>query len=241
MKRLLFDNKKRYTLYITIAMLVLQQELVSAQTRYFDKLSTGYFNTVTQRARISAEAVATESIEHNDTVATENVAKTTVIASNPETPNNHSSSSADYKIFHRKSKGKSVSTATMKKQRSNIISLYQGESHPLTIGNVLKVMDEVGISNQLFVLAQSLLETGFYKSKVCKTKNNLFGLRLRAGGYMHFERWEDSAVGYYKYVQYKYKGGSYLSFLRRIGYAEDPHYITKVIRMSRWIEEKYGA
>lgn len=115
-----------------------------------------------------------------------------------------------------------------------VLHLYNGESHPLTIANVLTVMDEVGISNQLFVLAQSLLETGFYKSHVCNAYHNIFGLYdSRHHDYYRFDSWESSVVGYKRFIQYRYKGGSYLAFLRRIGYAEDPRYITKVASMTR--------
>jgi flagellum-specific peptidoglycan hydrolase FlgJ len=36
-------------------------------------------------------------------------------------------------------------------------------------------------------------------------------------------------------VQYRYKGGNYLLWLKNIGYAEDPGYIRAVIRVLRQI------
>lgn len=127
---------------------------------------------------------------------------------------------------------KSCSRSSHKEE--TCMKFYNGASHELTMMNVLQVMEEVGVSNRLIVLAQSLLETGFYKSNVCKTKNNLFGLRHpRTGAYMKFERWEDSVIGYKKFVQYKYKEGNYFSFLKRIGYAEDPRYIYKVAKITK--------
>lgn len=91
-------------------------------------------------------------------------------------------------------------------------------------------------SNKLFVLAQALLETGNFSSRVCREYNNLFGLYdSKNRDYYRFERWEDSVVGYGKMIQYRYKGGNYLHFLKRIGYAEDPRYITKVARMAKSI------
>lgn len=122
----------------------------------------------------------------------------------------------------------------VKTEKGVPLKYYNGESHPLTIMNLLAVMKEVGISNRIFVLAQALLETGYFKSNVCKTCNNLFGLYdSRHKRYYSFERWEDSVVGYYKFIQYRYKGGNYLSFLQRIGYAEDPKYISKVCDISK--------
>ena len=64
--------------------------------------------------------------------------------------------------------------------------------------------------------------------------NNLFGLRRPSdGSYYEFENWEESVRAYKKYVQYKYKGGDYLLFLKRIGYAEDPDYIIKVHQIAK--------
>ena len=109
---------------------------------------------------------------------------------------------------------------------NKVISYYKGNPRELSLTNLMAVSDEVGLSNQLFVLAQALLETGHFSSRVCKEYNNLFGLYdSKSRDYFRFARWEDSVVGYKKMIQYKYKGGNYLSFLKRIGYAEDPMYI----------------
>ena len=113
-------------------------------------------------------------------------------------------------------------------------SYYEGKSHELTLENLMSVMDEVGISNQLFVLAQAVLETGNFDSNVCRNYHNLFGLYdSRNKCYYKFARWEDSVIGYQKFIQYRYKGGNYLSFLRRIGYAEDPRYTSKVAQIAK--------
>ena len=111
---------------------------------------------------------------------------------------------------------------------------YEGNSHELTLENLMSVMDEVGISNQLFVLAQAVLETGNFGSNVCQNYHNLFGLYdSRNKCYYKFARWEDSVIGYQKFIQYRYKGGNYLAFLRRIGYAEDPGYTSKVAQIAK--------
>ncbi len=123
-----------------------------------------------------------------------------------------------------------------KNYNGNIISYYEGRPRELNLGNLMEVANEVGLSNHLFVLAQALLETGNFSSRVCKEYNNLFGLYdSKHLDYFRFARWEDSVVGYKKMIQYKYKGGNYLHFLRRIGYAEDVNYIYKIARMAKQI------
>jgi hypothetical protein len=106
----------------------------------------------------------------------------------------------------------------------------------LTMFNLLEVIREVGLSNGLIVLAQALLETGHFSSRVCKEYNNLFGLYdSKNKRYFRFNRWEDSVVAYQRMIQYRYKGGNYFQFLKRIGYAEDPRYIVKLARMVKSI------
>ena len=79
------------------------------------------------------------------------------------------------------------------------------------------------------VTSQSILETGHYKSKVCLQYNNLFGLyNSKKRDYYSFNHWTESVKAYYDLVQYRYKEGDYYAWLSKIGYAEDPNYITKV-------------
>lgn len=129
------------------------------------------------------------------------------------------------------------SVSRVKSMDSKRVHSYrQWTPRELNLKNLTDVMSEVGLSNKLFVLAQALLETGNFSSRVCREYNNLFGLYdSKNRDYYRFERWEDSVVGYGKMIQYRYKGGNYLHFLKRIGYAEDPRYITKVARMAKSI------
>lgn len=132
-----------------------------------------------------------------------------------------------------------ASDKTSRQNNSRILSYYNGESHNLTLSNVMKVAEEVGLSNLSFVMAQAVLETGYFKSRVCLEYHNLFGLYdSRRHDYYHFARWEDSVIGYKKFIQYRYKGGNYLKFLKRIGYAEDPGYTVKVGKIAMRLYEK---
>ncbi len=81
------------------------------------------------------------------------------------------------------------------------------------------------------VTAQSILETGHYKSFSCRNRHNLFGLRYNHK-YLIFDTWEESCDAYLSKVQYKYTGGDYYSFLEKIGYATDPEYCFKLKRIN---------
>lgn len=99
---------------------------------------------------------------------------------------------------------------------------------------LLKELQKYDIKHPKIVLAQAKLETGNYTSKLCKEHGNLFGLRGK-NGYAKFKNWRESIKAYRDWVQYKYKGGDYYVFLKEIGYASDPKYITKVKDITKGI------
>ena len=98
----------------------------------------------------------------------------------------------------------------------------------LTIENLYAALKKHGIKFPKIVLAQAILETGRFRSRVCNEHNNLFGLR-HSKGYYSFDHWEESVVAYKNKVQYKHRDNeNYYAFLKRIGYASAPDYINKV-------------
>lgn len=104
----------------------------------------------------------------------------------------------------------------------------------LTIPNLIAEIRKNNIKHPKIVLAQAILETGWFKSSVCRNKHNLFGLtNPRTGQYYEFSHWTESVKAYYTKVQYRYKGGNYLLWLRDIGYAEEKTYIRALIRVLR--------
>jgi len=112
------------------------------------------------------------------------------------------------------------------------------ESLPeLTIPNLLAEIKKNNIKYPKIVLAQAILETGWFKSSVCRNKHNLFGLtNPRTGKYYEFNHWTDSVKAYYSKVQYKFKGGNYLLWLDKIGYAEDKTYVRALIRVLKQLK-----
>ena len=126
-----------------------------------------------------------------------------------------------------------------REQQKNVDDIIKAENQlpALTIPNLYKEIIRNGILYPTIVLAQAILETGWFRSSVCRNKHNLFGLtNPRTGKYYEFNHWTESVRAYYTKVQYKYKGGNYLLWLDEIGYAEDPKYIiqlNKVFQMIR--------
>ena len=95
---------------------------------------------------------------------------------------------------------------------------------------VKEACEYFGLKHSDIVVAQSILETGNYNSVNCTKNHNLFGLyNSRRGQYYKFDKWWKSVIAYRDMIQYRLKENEdYYKFLNRIGYAEDPEYISKV-------------
>lgn len=103
----------------------------------------------------------------------------------------------------------------------------------LNLENLYAVLAKYDVKCPRIVAAQAILETGHFTSQLCMEGHNLFGLRHPSdGSYYTFDNWEQSVKAYHDDVQYKYNGGDYYTFLRRIGYAEDKNYTGKVKRIA---------
>lgn len=103
---------------------------------------------------------------------------------------------------------------------NTIVTKYKA----LTLKNVKRELQRIGVKHTDIVMKQVRLETGNLKHV---KDNNLFGFRGN-NGYLKFETWQD-AVQYKKEWQDKrYKGGNYYEFLLRVGYATDTSYINKL-------------
>ena len=125
---------------------------------------------------------------------------------------------------------KKASLKTELQKKTDDITKSENNLPELTIPNLYKEIIRNGILYPKIVLAQAILETGWFRSSVCLNKHNLFGLtNPRTGKYYEFNHWTESVRAYYTKVQYKYKGGNYLLWLDKIGYAEDPNYIMAII------------
>ena len=110
----------------------------------------------------------------------------------------------------------------------------------LTIPNLYQEIIRNDIKHPKIVLAQAILETGWFRSPFCRNRHNLFGLtNPKTGKYYEFNHWMESVRAYYTKVQYRYSQKNrinssdvdYLKWLRDIGYAEDPRYVRELIKV----------
>lgn len=121
-------------------------------------------------------------------------------------------------------------------QAKDIVRLEQPEfllSEEPDSALLIEALDYYGVKHPEIVYAQAILETGHFRSKVCREYNNLFGLyNSRTESYYKFDHWSESVVAYLDFIQDRYKPpNDYYKFLSDIGYAEDPEYINKLKRI----------
>lgn len=98
-----------------------------------------------------------------------------------------------------------------------------------TIESVKAELHRQRVPHPDIVLAQARLETGNFTSHACRVRHNLFGIK-HGKRYATYRRWQDSVTDYKARISSRYTGGDYYTFLLRIHYASDPHYITKLKR-----------
>jgi flagellum-specific peptidoglycan hydrolase FlgJ len=99
---------------------------------------------------------------------------------------------------------------------------------------VKEACEYYGIKHSDIVVAQSILETGHYKSQNCTKHHNLFGLyNSKKKEFFKFNHWTESVKAYRDMIQYRYTEGDYYQWLEKIGYAEDPLYVQKLVNIKK--------
>ena len=209
------EKEMRNTILISLLLMFLPVS-VSAQ-----------FYTITRDSEILPTERRKEAYKHVEKDVTEGK-KNKIIVNDTLTvrPDNQNKSEENSRNSDRKA---SLKTEQQQKKTDNIT---KSENPELTIPNLYKEIIRNGILYPKIVLAQAILETGWFRSSVCRNKHNLFGLtNPRTGKYYEFNHWTESVRAYYTKVQYKYKGGNYMLWLDEIGYAEDSDYVLVITKI----------
>lgn len=108
------------------------------------------------------------------------------------------------------------------------LNVYSNDAVPsLTRKNLEKELIRRNVPCYEIVVAQALHESGNFKSRICREKNNIFGMRTKKG-YKKYESWIDCVDDYVNKFSKRYKGGDYFKFLIKVHYHEDPLYEVRV-------------
>ena len=212
----------RNTILISLLLMLLPVS-VSAQ-----------FYTITRDSEILPTERRKESYNRAAKDVTEGKKNKIIVNDTPTVrPDNQNKSEDNSRNSDRKA---SLKTEQQQKKTDDITK-SENNLPELTIPNLYKEIIRNGILYPKIVLAQAILETGWFRSSVCRNKHNLFGLtNPRTGKYYEFNHWTESVQAYYTKVQYKYKGGNYLLWLDEIGYSENSNYIKTIIKVLMMLE-----
>ena len=188
--------------------------------------ASAQFYTITRETEINPDSVKKTAVDavykQERAIGTTKTAGNDTVLIAPALPN-------DRRLSDRKGNKRMSPITTGKKLNDSLPEL--------TIPNLYKEIKRNGILYPKIVLAQAILETGWFRSPLCRHRHNLFGLtNPQTKTYYEFDHWTESVKAYYTKVQYKYKGGNYLLWLRDIGYAEDYNYIRKLIGVLRILQ-----
>ena len=195
-------------------------------TRLLPVTASAQFYTITRETEINPASVKKTAVDavykQERAIGTTKTAGNDTVLIAPALPN-------DRRLSDRKGNKRMSPITTGKKLNDSLPEL--------TIPNLYKEIKRNGILYPKIVLAQAILETGWFRSPLCRHRHNLFGLtNPQTKTYYEFDHWTESVKAYYTKVQYKYKGGNYLLWLRDIGYAEDYNYIRKLIGVLRILQ-----
>lgn len=126
-------------------------------------------------------------------------------------------------------------------EKEMIVVNIQAEQQKFSEEKFVALLKELNVKFPHIVMAQSMVETGHWKSNIFKENHNLFGMkqaRVRintAGGtqngHAYYDDWIESVYDY-AFYQCRYLSGlkneeEYLAYLGR-SYAEDPNYVSKI-------------
>lgn len=118
--------------------------------------------------------------------------------------------------------------------------------YDLTPENVYRELMKHEVKFADIVLRQAILETGWFTSYNCLTRNNLFGMTGgkktpdNVHGYMIYKDWTYSISGYKRWQRRHWSDiyPDYYTFLKSVGYAESPEYIDKLKKIKIIIIKK---
>lgn len=89
----------------------------------------------------------------------------------------------------------------------NLNSSIDPISDTLNINNLKLLVDSIPLKHKDIIVAQAILETGWFNSENCIKNNNLFGMRksyirpstsdTTIDGYAHYSSWKSSVMDYY--------------------------------------------
>ena len=128
-----------------------------------------------------------------------------------------------------------------------VMLMFVNSTKGQTIEEVRSELNKYKIAEEHkdIIIAQSILETGWYKSLWCKNFRNIFGLTMRVDTFrvaQTFTKWQYSVRSYYNQIYMKFTKlkapKTYYAFLVDLPYAMDPEYINKLKKIVKKLKDE---
>lgn len=129
-------------------------------------------------------------------------------------------------------------------EKELLILDLQQEKNKFTQEKLVEELKRLKMKFPYIVMAQSILETGHWKSQVFKENNNLFGMKQSTKrsstnkgeqhGHAYYDSWRESVLDFAlwqcRYLSSINTREEYLRYLKA-NYAEDPNYVNKLEKL----------
>lgn len=115
--------------------------------------------------------------------------------------------------------------------------LLKAKQDELNEENLKAFIDQMHLQNKDIVFAQAMLESGNFKSAICKNNNNLFGMKVAASrpttaiaeenNHAVYKDWQNSVIDYAMWQSSYARNLTKEQYLQLLGemYAEDTNYV----------------
>lgn len=115
--------------------------------------------------------------------------------------------------------------------------LLKAKQDELNEENLKAFIDQMHLQNKDIVFAQAILESGNFKSFICKNNNNLFGMKVAASrpttaiaeenNHAVYKDWQSSVIDYAMWQSSYARNLTKEQYLQLLGemYAEDTNYV----------------
>lgn len=135
-----------------------------------------------------------------------------------------------FKYTHKSNNNSNKTEQINTKKSFDYMSIPTSELNDTILLKYLR--EETTIEEYMIVLAQSVLETGWFTSPICLNKNNILGLYDSSKNtYYEFNHWTDCIKAYKKWIYNKYPSYvdyGYIDYLIKLPYATDKDYKNKL-------------
>lgn len=135
-----------------------------------------------------------------------------------------------FKYTHKSNNNNNKTEQINTKESFDYMSIPTSELNDTILLKYLR--EETTIEEYMIVLAQSVLETGWFTSSVCLNKNNILGLYDSSKNtYYEFNHWTDCILAYKEWIYDKYPSYvdyGYIDYLIKLPYATDKNYKNKL-------------